>query len=200
MTDMPDDNQRIQWFESQISAMLDDLYSAALRLAKNRADAEDLVGETVAKAIKSLDTLKDLNAFRGWIFKIQSNCFISEYRKRKTRSETSVDFSDEKSKGDDFRLFDKLHQPFLLWWNNPEQVFLNDLLREDLINAIDALPHDFRIALVMAELEGLSYQEIAETLGVPVGTVRSRLSRARSLLQKRLWEHAQERGISVKQK
>jgi RNA polymerase sigma-70 factor (ECF subfamily) len=194
--DMPVDNQRKQWFEEQISEVLDDLYGAALRLAKNRADAEDLVGEAVAKAFKNLDALKDLKAFRGWIFRILSNCFISECRKRKTRSETSVDFADEESEEGDFWLFDKLHQPFLLWWGNPEQAFLNELLRDDLVSAIDELPHDFRVVLVMAELEGLSYQDIADTLEVPVGTVRSRLSRARSILQKTLWEHAQDQGIA----
>jgi len=199
MTGMPGDNQRKQWFERQVLEVLDGLYGAALRLTKNRTDAEDLVGETVMKAFKSLDALKDINAFRGWIFRIQSNCFISEWRKRKTRAETPVDFSDEENEEGNFWLFDKLHQPFLLWRDNPEKTFLNDLLREDLVNAIDALPHDFRVVLVMAELEGLSYQEIAETLEVPVGTVRSRLSRARSILQKALWEHAQEQSISAKQ-
>jgi len=193
---MPDDNQRKQWFEEQIGEVLDDLYGSALRLTKNRADAEDLVGEAVAKAFKSLDTLKDLKAFRGWIFRILSNCFISECRKRKTRAEAPVDFANEESEEGDFWLFDKLHQPFLLWWGNPEQAFLNELLRDDLINAIDELPHDFRVVLVMAELEGLSYQDIAGALDVPVGTVRSRLSRARSILQKALWEHAQDQGIA----
>jgi RNA polymerase sigma-70 factor (ECF subfamily) len=193
---MPDDNQRKQWFEEQIGEVLDDLYGSALRLTKNRADAEDLVGEAVAKAFKSLDTLKDLKVFRGWIFRILSNCFISECRKRKTRAEAPVDFANEESEEGDFWLFDKLHQPFLLWWGNPEQAFLNELLRDDLINAIDELPHDFRVVLVMAELEGLSYQDIADALDVPVGTVRSRLSRARSILQKALWEHAQDQGIA----
>jgi len=200
MTDTSDDNQRKQWFEQQIAEMLDDLYGAALRLAKNRADAEDLVGEAVAKAFKSLESLKDQKAFKGWIFRILSNCFISECRKRKTRAETPVDFSDEESEEGDFWLFDKLHQPFLLWWGNPEQAFLNELLREDLTNAIDELPHDFRVVLVMAELEGLSYQDIADALDVPVGTVRSRLSRARSILQKALWQHAQDQGIGSKLK
>jgi RNA polymerase sigma-70 factor (ECF subfamily) len=186
------------WFEEAVTEVLDDLYGAALRLAKNSADAEDLVGEAVAKAFNSLHTLKDRGAFKGWIFRILSNCFITECRKRKTRSELSMSNVDEEDDEGEFWLFDKLHQPFLLWWGNPEQEFLNGLLREDLIRAIDELPENFRMVLVLSEMEGFNYQDIADMLDVPVGTVRSRLSRARSLLQKELWEHANEKGIQVK--
>jgi len=196
---MSAEQQDKQWFEQAIGEVLDDLYGAALRLAKNAADAEDLVGEAVEKAFKNLAALKDKQAFRGWIFRILSNCFISECRKRKTRSETSLSGMDED--GDDegeFWLFDKLHQPFLLWWGNPEQQFLNNLLKEDLIKAVDDLPENFRIVLVLAEIEGFNYQDIAEMIEVPIGTVRSRLSRARSMLQKTLWEHANEKGIQTK--
>ena len=186
------------WFEQEVTGLLDDLYGAALRFAKNTADAEDLVGETVAKAYASVHTLNDKQAFRGWIFRILSNCFISECRKRKTRSETSLNAGEDDDENGEFWLFDKLHQPFLLWWGNPEQQFLNNLLKEDLTTAVDELPENFRIVLVLAEIEGFSYQEIAEMLEVPVGTVRSRLSRARSLLQQSLWEHANDQGINVK--
>lgn len=192
----PVDQRLKQWFETEIGGMLDDLYGAALRLAKNQADAEDLVGEAVAKAFGCLHTLKDRRLFRGWMFRIVSNCFISECRKRKTRAETSLDGADEDCAEPDFWLFDKLHQPFLLWWGNPEQQFLNNLLRDDLIKAIDGLPENYRVVLVLAEMEGFNYQDIAEMLEIPVGTVRSRLSRARSQLQRSLWEHAKDRGIN----
>lgn len=183
------------WFETVIGEVLDDLYAAALRLAKNSADAEDLVGDAVAKAFNSLESLKDRQAFRGWIFRILSNCFISECRKRKTRAETSLTGLDEDSEEGEFWLFDKLHQPFLLWWGNPEQQFLNNLLREDIVDAIDNLPEQFRVVLVLSEMEGFNYHDIADMLEVPIGTVRSRLSRARSMLQKQLWHHAHDRGI-----
>lgn len=184
-----------QWFETEIAGMIDDLYGAALRLAKNQTDAEDLVGEAVAKGFKRLNTLQDKQHFRGWMFRILSNCFISECRRRKTRAETSLDSLDDDCDDGSFWLFDKLHQPFLLWWGNPEHQFLNNLLHEDLTKALDELADNYRIVLVLAELEGFNYQDIATMLEIPVGTVRSRLSRARSQLQKSLWDHARDRGI-----
>jgi RNA polymerase sigma-70 factor, ECF subfamily len=97
----------------------------------------------------------------------------------------------------EFSLFERLHQPFLLWWSNPEREFVNKLLREDLERAIDGLPEIFRLVVVFSEVEGLSYQDIARSLSIPVGTVRSRLSRGRSLLQKALWQHGQEAGLNT---
>lgn len=94
-----------------------------------------------------------------------------------------------------FSLFEELHQPFLLWWGSPEKEFFNKLLREEIEKAIDALPEAFRVAVVLSDLEGFSYREIAQILRLPVGTVRSRLARGRSLLQKALWGHAQEAGL-----
>jgi RNA polymerase sigma-70 factor (ECF subfamily) len=88
-----------------------------------------------------------------------------------------------------------MHQPFLLWFSDPEQQFLDKLLREDLERALGRLPEHHRIVVVLADLEEFNYAEIAETLGVPVGTVRSRLARARSALQKRLWHQAQAYGL-----
>jgi RNA polymerase sigma-70 factor (ECF subfamily) len=98
--------------------------------------------------------------------------------------------------GEAFSLFEEIHQPFLLWWGNPEQEFLNKLLREDLERAVDGLPEAYRAVVVLADLEGLAYAEIAESLDIPVGTVRSRLARARAQLQKALWIHAQEAGLT----
>lgn len=192
---MSEQQELKQWFEQEVSEVLDDLYGAALRLAKNSADAEDLVGEAVAKAFGNLHALNDRQAFRGWIFRILSNCFITECRKRKRRSETPFNMEENDDGDGEFWLFDKLHQPFLLWWGNPEQQFLNNLLRDDLLKAVDELPENFRIVLVLAEVEGFNYQEIADMLDVPVGTVRSRLSRARSMMQRALWEHAKDQGI-----
>lgn len=184
-----------RFFEEKVSALLDELYGAALRLAKNRQDAEDLVAEAVAKAWAGLGSLKERERFRPWIFRILTNTFISDCRKQSGKKETVV-FEEEPS-GDDpsFSFFEELHQPFLLWWNNPEKEFLNKLLREDIEKAVDSLPKAFRVVVVLSDLEGFSYEEMAETLKVPVGTVRSRLARGRSLLQKALWTHAQEAGL-----
>jgi RNA polymerase sigma-70 factor (ECF subfamily) len=89
-----------------------------------------------------------------------------------------------------------LHQPFLLWWGNPEQEFLTHLLQEDLERALAQLPEPYRLAVLLADVQGLSYQEIADALELPIGTVRSRLARGRSQLQKALWKHAQDAGLS----
>lgn len=89
-----------------------------------------------------------------------------------------------------------MHQPFLLWFSNPEQEFLARVLREDLERALCALPEHYRIVVLLCDLEEFSYPEIAATLGIPVGTVRSRLARARSALQKLLWNSAREHGLT----
>jgi RNA polymerase sigma-70 factor (ECF subfamily) len=174
--------------------VLPSLHGAALRLAKNPADAEDLVAEAVAKAWFHRESLQERAAFRGWIFRILSNAFISDCRAKTTRPvEESLDeFPEEPG----FSLFERLHQPFLLWWGNPEQEFLDKLLREDLERAIDALPEAFRVVVVLADVQGLSYKQIAEALGVPIGTVRSRLARGRSVLQRQLWEQGRDAGLA----
>ena len=183
------------FFEQEITGLLDRLYGAALRLAKNRADAEDLVAETVTKAWANFGSLHDRGCFRAWIFRILTNTFFSECRRTRTLSLEEMTEHDDDPAPEAFSLFDRLHQPFLLWWGNPEQEFLNKVLQQDLQKAVDALPEVFRVPVILADLQGLSYQEIAGALGVPLGTVRSRLSRARSLLQKALWQHAQEAGL-----
>ncbi len=174
--------------------LLPELYAAALRYAKNEADAEDLVAESVARAWDKLDTLADRDAFRGWIFRILTNTFISRCRSRSARPDTEP--LESAPDGDpDFSLYDRLHPPFLLWWGNPERRFLNRLLGEDLERAIDALPEEFRVVVVLAHVQGFSYREIADALDVPIGTVRSRLARARARLQKTLWRHAVDVGL-----
>lgn len=180
-----------EWFERSVLGVLPDLVCAARRLTRNAADAEDLVAEAVAKAWLGLAGLKDADRFRGWIFRILTNEYLAQRRGRSSRPEPEQ-LPDESA---DFSLFEKLHQPFLLWWSNPEKEFLDKLLREDLVRAIDNVPDAYRVVVICADVQGLSYQEIADTLGVPIGTVRSRLARGRSLLQKALWEHAQDAGM-----
>lgn len=180
-------------FESEVLALLPDLFGAALRLAKNRADAEDLVADAVAKAWMNLGSLREPASFRGWVFRILTNDFIS--RCRATSARGVLEPLEEEGGEESFSLFDRLHPPILLWWSNPEQEFLNKLLREDLEHAVDALPESYRVVVVLADVQGFSYKEIAETLDVPLGTVRSRLARGRALLQRALWTHASERGL-----
>lgn len=181
-----------EWFEREVLSALPDLYGSALRLAKNGADAEDLVAETVAKAWTHLGALTDRARVRGWLFTILTNTYLSERRAQAARP--TVESLDE-SAGESFSLFEQLHQPFLLWWGDTERDFLRKLLRRDLERAVDGLPEVFRVVVVMADVQGFAYKEIADVLAVPIGTVRSRLARGRSILQKALWEHAVDAGL-----
>ena len=182
-------------FETHVLAILGPLHGVARRLTKNEADAEDLVAESVTRAWQARASLADTRAFRAWMFRILTNTFISERRKRlaRPREEQLVDESSEGEEG--FSLFERLHQPFLLWFANPEQEFLDKLLREDLERALAALPEHYRVVVVLADVEGLKYGDIAEALDLPIGTVRSRLARARSALQRTLWSVARDHGL-----
>jgi len=180
------------WFAQAVTDALPGLFGAALRLTRNRADADDLVADAVAKGWAQLDTLIDREKVRGWLFRILMNAFLSGRRTAARRGpHESLDAAAE----EDFSLFEQLHTPILLWWGNPEQEFLDKLLREDLTRAVDGLPEQFRVVLVLADMQGHAYQEIAEMLNVPIGTVRSRLARARAQLQKALWTHACDAGL-----
>lgn len=175
------------WFKDEVLDLLPELHGTALRFTGRQADAEDLVAEAVSRAWQKLDTLRDRKAFRHWIHRILSNAYISQCRTCAARTEhESLDAVPEEER---FSLFERLHQPFLLWQGNPEREFLRKILREDLERAVDDLPDPFRVVFVMAELQGLAYAEIARALEIPMGTVKSRLARARSLLQETLWRH-----------
>ena len=185
-----------EFFENQVLALLGPLQGVARRLTLNEAEAEDLVADTVTRAWRALNTLESEAAFRSWIFRILNNTFISNLRRARARPQTeSIDTDDADEDEVCFSVFEQMHQPFLLWFGNPEQEFLDKLLREDLDRALMTLPEHHRIVVILADLEEFSYGEIAETLSVPVGTVRSRLARARGALQKLLWQHAQDYGI-----
>ena len=194
---MPELQKQKSWFSQQIKNNMDSLYSLALRFTRNTADAEDLVAESVSKAWTSIESLEDKNRFRPWMFRILHNRFISDYRKKSIRPVESS--YDENSGNDDKEEISSLliQQPndFLDWWANPEREFSNRLLGEDIMSAIDSLPEAFRICILLVNVEGLSYDEAARVLEVPPGTIRSRMKRGRTLLQKSLWEHAKEAGL-----
>jgi RNA polymerase sigma-70 factor (ECF subfamily) len=188
---MNDDLDRA-FFRAGIERLMDRLYGTALRLTRNPADAEDLVSEAVTKAWANFGQLADRQAFPKWLFRILVNTFISDRRRaRREPCEVVAEGDCEQP----FSLFERLHQPFLLWWSNPEQELVNKLLREDIERALDGLADDYRTVVILVEINGHSYAEAAELLGVPIGTVRSRLSRARSSLQRALWSQAQAAGL-----
>jgi RNA polymerase sigma-70 factor (ECF subfamily) len=166
----------------------------ALRLTRSGEDAEDLVAEAVIKAWTAINTLEDRSRFRPWIFRILKNCSISQYRKLSVRPVESR-YED----GDDDELSTLLNeQPddFLIWWANPEREFFNDVLGETIMSEIERLPEAFRMTIILINVEGLTYDEAAEVLNIPPGTVRSRMKRGRTLLQKSLWEQAKEAGLT----
>lgn len=182
------------WFQEEVMRLLPDLLAGARSMTSSAADAEDLVAESVARAWEKLEDLKDRDRFRGWLFCIMKNHFLSRARRRSARP-TKVPLEEEEETEPAFSLFDRLHQPFLLWWGNPEQEFLNNLLKEDLEQAVESLPEPYRTVVTLADVRGFRYAEIAEALDVPVGTVRSRLARGRSRLQEALWTHAVDAGL-----
>lgn len=185
-------------FTARVEANMDALYSVALRLTRNRADAEDLVAEAVTRAWAALDTLENRTLFRPWVFRILRNAFISGRRSKASRPvETAYDevFSDE-GNGDVASLLVEESDAFLDWWSNPERRVNNDLLGEQIMAAIDELPAAFRTTVLLVNVDGLTYDEAAEVLGVPCGTVRSRMKRGRTLLQKSLWQQARDAGIT----
>ena len=176
-------------------ALLPELTSAARYMADRRSEAEDVVAEAVARAWEKRDDLRDRDRFRGWLFRILRNCYLGRRRERERRpEETTLELDGEEEPA--FSLFERLHQPFLLWWRDPEERFFDQLLQADLEQAVEELPEAYRSALVLVDVQGFSYAEAAEALDVPVGTVRSRLSRARSRLKEELWTHARDRGLA----
>lgn len=183
-----------EFFNEHIELHLDRLYSAAMRLTRAHHAAEDLVADTAMKAWTNIHALESRERFFPWMLRIMTNHFISEKRKlmNKTYHECYKEETDDE---DPFSIFDRLHQPFLLWWGNPEQQFLNDLLSSEIEDALDELKEDYRMVVILSDVEGLTYQEIAQALEIPLGTVRSRLARARGLLQKYLWQCALDRGL-----
>jgi RNA polymerase sigma-70 factor (ECF subfamily) len=182
------------WFAEAVGELLPELYGTAQRFTRNAADAEDLVAEAVARAWAGRERLENRASFRPWMYRILTNAWTSAWRAAKTRP-AAEPVHDENAEERGFSLFERLHQPFLLWWNTPEQEFLNKLLREDLERAIDALPDAFRPTVILVDVQGLSYEETARTLDIPIGTVRSRLARGRSLLQRALWRHGLDAGL-----
>jgi RNA polymerase sigma-70 factor (ECF subfamily) len=169
------------------------LYSAALRLTRNPADAEDLVQETYLRAYRAFAGFKEGTNLKAWLYKILTNTFINSYRARKRRPE-----QEQLDDVEDFYLFRKLGGlEAVAAERSPEVEVIEALPDDEVKSALESLPEQFRMAVLLADVEGFSYKEIAEIMDVPIGTVMSRLHRGRRQLQKRLWEVARRRGIGV---
>ena len=189
MLDFRQPNRTKQEFEELALAHLDPLFSAALRLTKNERDAEDLVQDTCMRAYRFFDRFERGTNIKAWLFKILTNTFINRYR-RKVKERSVVEGADRESVQERFVSRDATD-----YAANPEQYFFDRLLSDDVLRAIDTLPIDFRLVVILADLQEFSYKEIAEILECPVGTVMSRLFRGRKLLQKNLRDYAAGQGV-----
>ncbi len=177
--------------EALLTPLLDAAYGTALRLTRNGPEAEDLVQEAAVQACRGFHTFEQGTNFRAWFFRVLTNCFYSSYR-RTRREGTPVELEDTP----ELYLFSQTAATGLHARTEDPAGVLMDRLDADAVNrAIEALPEEYRVVSVLYFLQDCSYQEIAQMLVVPVGTVRSRLHRGRRLLQKRLWSIAEERGI-----
>jgi RNA polymerase sigma-70 factor (ECF subfamily) len=185
------------WFGQMVEENMDAMYGVALRLTRTRSDAEDLVANAVIKAWSCIERLEHKSRVRPWIFRILRNEFISGYRKKSIRP---LELTFDENGTDDIESIASMlaDQPdeFLNWWANPEQEFVNRLLGEQIREAINQLPEVFRITVLLINVDGLSYDETSVVLGIPRGTVRSRMKRGRTMLQKALWLQAQEAGLT----
>ena len=175
-------------FEKEAIPHMDALLRTALRMTKNEIDAEDLVQETFVKAYRFWDKFESGSNCRAWLFKIMTNIFINDYRS-KSRSPVSVNVDDI----DDNFLYGQLAEGNNSM-GNPERQLFNKIFDDDVKKAIEGLPDDFRLVVVLSFLEGFSYQEIADIADLQLGTVKSRLHRGRKLLQKELFDYAIKNG------
>lgn len=195
---MGEENNRRKEFEEIAMEYVDSLYNMALRLVFNKEEAEDLVQETYLKAYRFFDTFQKGTNIKAWLFKILRNTFINKYRKTiSIPSEISyediesVNHVAQKKEIESGELTDTLESKYS---------DLGSLMDDDVKNAIDNLPIEYREAILLSDVEGLSYQDIAEITNVPIGTVKSRLNRGRKLLQKSLREYAKDRGFIKREK
>jgi len=175
-------------FEEEALPHLDAVYRFALRLAGTADEAEDLVQETFLRAYRAWDQFEQGTRAKSWLFTICRNVFLRR-RERAQRHEEIVSEKADRSGPD----------PVNPVWvsalgSDPEGEFFDSIVDDKIIEAIEALPEEYRTAVVLSDVEGLPYQEIAELIEVPVGTVKSRLFRGRRRLQKVLYEHAVEMG------
>ncbi len=167
------------------------LYTAALRMTRNPSDAEDLVQETYLRAYRGFGGFQDGTNLKAWLYKILTNTFINMYRAKKRRPQQEALDDME-----DFSLYRKIGGLEAVdAERGPEMEVLDSIPEESIKQALEDLPEQFRIAVLLADVEGFSYKEIAEITEVPIGTVMSRLHRGRKQLQRRLWNLAVERGL-----
>lgn len=182
------EERAVREFEEEALPHLSALYNVALSLTRDENDAHDLVQETYLRAYRFFHQFKRGTNCKAWLFRILRNTHINRYRKQSTRPNT-VELEDfENQLGDD----DLSQQPL-----NPRDELFQELYDDEIQSALDSLPEEFRTAILLSDIEGLTYQEIADVVGCPLGTVRSRLSRGRHMLEKKLAVYARQHGYAA---
>ena len=178
-------------FATEAPQYAQQLFAGAVRMTRNRADAEDLVQETYLKAWRAYDSYEEGTNLRAWLFRIMTNTYINKYNAAQRRpTETDLDEVEE------LFLYRRLGTIDQSRMNASAEDQMMELFTDDEVRgAIEELPEAFRLPLVLSDVEGFAYKEIAEMLDIPIGTVMSRLHRGRKLMQKRLYEFARERGL-----
>ena len=178
-------------FAEQAMPLMSSLYSAALRMTRNPSDAEDLVQETYLKAYRGFGGFTEGTNLKAWLYRILTNTSINSYRSKKRRpDETELD------EAEDLYLYRRLGGlEAVAAGRSAEDELMDYFTDQEVKDAIESLPEQFRIAVLLADVEGFSYKEIAEIVDVPIGTVMSRLHRGRKALQKRLFDFASQRGL-----
>ena len=184
-----DDAELRQRFERDVLPMLSSLYGAALRMTRNPNDAEDLVQETYLRAFKGFASFQEGTNLKAWLYRILTNSFINTYRK-KQREPQIVEGPEDI---DEWYLYDRLGGRSVE--ASAETEVLDRIPDADVKAALESLPEYFRLPVLLADVEGFGYKEIADIMEVPIGTVMSRLHRGRKALERALWDTAKERGL-----
>lgn len=182
-------NDKITWdrvFEEEFLPHADALYTFAYHLTYNEDDANDLVQETYLKAYRFIDKYDRGTNAKAWLFKILKNAFINEYRK-KTKQPTKVDYEEV------VNFHEEEESSYSSYLDLRQEIF-QSLIGDEVTTAINSLPVDFRTVILLCDVEGFKYDEIAKIVNIPIGTVRSRLHRARNMLKEQLQEYARKLG------
>jgi RNA polymerase sigma-70 factor (ECF subfamily) len=180
-------------FTSDAMQYAPQLFSTALRMTRNSSDAEDLVQETYIKGWRSFHTFQEGTNLRAWLFRIMTNTYINKYNAQK-RKGTEVELDDV----EELFLYKRLGSIDQSQLSSSAEDQMLDLFTDDEVkNALESLPEDFRIPVLLSDVDGFSYKEIAEMLEIPIGTVMSRLHRGRKVMQKMLYEYARDKGLIV---